>query len=232
MIKNLVVEVERRENSGKNAARRYRRASRIPAIVYGSGEPAEAIVVSPRRLEEILRLESGRNTIFSIAAPGGAQPQPVMIKELQRDPSSDRVLHIDLIRVQLDKAVTVSVPVRLIGTPEGVKNEGGVLDFIHRALQVECLPGDIPEHIDVDVTALHLNQHVSLSDLTLSDKIRVIDDLNTVFAAVVPSRAEVAATPAEGAAEEPQEPEVIKKGKEASGEGEEAAPKEKGSKEK
>jgi large subunit ribosomal protein L25 len=231
MIKNIVVEVEPRADRGKNASRRCRRAGMVPAVIYGAGESPVAVGVSPRRLEEVLHLETGRNTIFTVALAGRDQQGAVMIKELQRDPVNDSLLHADLIRVQLDKIVTVRVPIRLIGVPEGVRTEGGVVEFVLREVEVECLPADIPEHLDVDVTALKVNEHVSVSALPVSDKAKILDDPDGIIAVVVPPRAEETPVAAEAAPEAAAEPEVIKKGKESSS-AEEPASKDKGAKEK
>jgi large subunit ribosomal protein L25 len=231
MIKNIVVEVEPRSSRGKNASRRCRRDGRVPAVVYGGGDPPLTVSLSPRRLEEVLHLETGRNTIFTVALSGEDQKGAVMIKELQRDPASEALLHVDLVRVQLDKSITVRVPIRLVGVPEGVKTEGGVIEFVLREAEVECLPGDIPEHFDVDVSHLNVNQHVSVSALPANEKVKILDDPDGIVAVVVPPRVEETAAPAEAAPEAAAEPEVIKKGKEAAG-SEEPAPKEKGGKEK
>jgi large subunit ribosomal protein L25 len=231
MIKNIVVEVDPRPERGKNASRRCRRAGRIPGVIYGAGESPLTVGVSPRRLEEVLHLETGRNTIFTLALAGKDQKGAVMIKELQRDPVSDALLHVDLIRVDLEKVVTVRVPIRLLGVPEGVKAEGGVIEFVLREVEVECLPADIPEHFDVDVSPLKVNQHVSVAELPANDKVKILDDPDGIVAIVVPPRAEETPAPVEGAPEAVAEPEVIKKGKEAAPADEPAA-KEKGAKEK
>ncbi len=232
MIKNVSVEVEPRSERGKNSNRRFRRAGKVPAVIYGAGEPPISIAVSPRRLEEVLHLETGRNTIFTVAMAGHDQKGAVMIKALQRDPVSDAVIHVDLVRVQLDKIVLVRVPIRLIGVPEGVKTDGGVVEFVLREVEVECLPGDIPEHFDVDISSLQVHQHVSVSSLPASDKVKILDDQDGIIAAVVPPRAEETPVAVEGAVEAaPAEPEVIKKGKEAAG-GAEPAAKDKGGKDK
>ncbi len=233
MNKNVVVEADPRLERGKNESRRLRRAGRVPAVIYGPGGPPLNVGVSPRRIEEVLHLDTGRNTIFTLTLAGESQKGAVMIKDLQRDPVSDALLHVDFVRVALDRAVKVRVPVRLVGVPEGVKTDGGVVEFMLREVEVECLPVDIPEHLDVDVTALKVNQHVSVASLAVSAKVKILDDADGIIAVVVPPRAEEeVAAPAEAAPEAAAaEPEVITKGKEAAGP-EEAAPKEKGAKEK
>jgi large subunit ribosomal protein L25 len=221
MSENVTLEVEPREQTGKNANRRLRRDKQVPGVVYGLDQPPFLVSVSPRKLGEILHLDSGRNTIFTLSLVGQDQTRAAMIKELQRDPVSEDFVHVDFIRLDLERKITVNVPVRLVDTPTGVKNEGGVLDFIHREVEVECLPKDIPEHVDVDVSGLHINQNVAVSDISVEEGVQILDEPETVIAVVVPPRAEAVAAEEEEAApeEEGAEPEVIKKGKEAEEEG-------------
>lgn len=217
MSGTLVVEVEPRETVGKNANRRLRQQAKIPGVVYGLSLSPFLVAVSPRRLGEILHLETGRNTIFSLALAGKDETRAAMIKALQRDPVTDELVHVDFIRLDLSKKITVRIPIRLLDIPTGVKNEGGVLDFMHREVAVECLPKDIPEHLDIDVSGLHLNQHVSVSDIPVGEGVRILDEPGTVIAVVAVLKAEEvpAEVEAVAAAAEAAEPEVIKKGKEA-----------------
>ncbi len=231
MITDIVVDVVPRTDLGKNASRRYRRAGKVPAVIYGAGQPAVSVLVDPHRVDEILKLEAGRNTIFSLSVSGKSEAGAVMIKALDRDPVTDDYRHVDLVRVRLDRAVHVKVPVRLLGLAEGVKNEGGVLEFVIREIEVECLPREIPEHIDVDVSGLHVNQGIPVKDLRLKEGVKILGDLEGVVVVVAPPRAEETPAPAEGAEAEAAEPEVIKKGKEA-GESEEPPAKEKSPREK
>ena len=221
MSETIAVEVKPREETGKNANRRLRRDGQVPGVVYGLDKPPFLVSVSPKRLGEILHLETGRNTIFSLSLVGEDQTRSAMIKDLQRDPVSELVVHVDFIRLDLEKMLTVRIPVHLVGVPSGVKNEGGVVDFILRDVVVECLPKDIPEHVDVDVSELHINQNVAVSDIPVETGVRIIDEPESVIAVVVPPRAEAEAVAVEGEGEaegEPTddegEPEVIKKGKE------------------
>jgi len=214
------VEVETREDRGKNACRRLRAAGKIPANVYGLGLAPYAVAVSPRRVEEVLRTGSGRNTIFRLSLAGAKETRDVMLREMQRDPVSERLIHVDFVRVDPTKTITVSVPVQLEGLAFGVKNEGGILDFVQRSVQVSCLPLQIPDKLVIDISELHLNQHVAVKDIVFEEGITVVDEPSAIIAVVVASRAEIAeeavaeAPPEEGAAE----PEVIGKGKEAEGE--------------
>jgi large subunit ribosomal protein L25 len=219
MSETITVEVKPREETGKNANRRLRRDGEVPGVVYGLDKPPFLVSVSPKRLGEILHLESGRNTIFSLSLVGEDQTRSAMIKDLQRDPITELFVHVDFVRLDLEKMLTVRVPVHLVGVPDGVKNEGGVVDHILREVVVECLPKNIPEHVDVDVSALHINQNVAVSDIPVEAGVRIVDEPESVIAVVVPPRAEVEAVAVEGEVEEgptdeEAEPEVIKKGKE------------------
>lgn len=194
----VVLEVESRETTGSTACRRMRRQGRIPGNVYGLDRSPFMVSVSPRRIDEVLRLGSGVNTLFQLSLAGENKTREAMIKELQRDPVTGLPVHVDFIRVDPTKRIQVSVPIRLIGTPEGVRNEGGLVDFVNRVVQVECLPGEIPDHLEVDVTDLHINQNVSVGDLQLLESVQVLDDPEQIIAVVVAPRVEeVAAAEAE-----------------------------------
>ena len=136
MISKSVVEVLDREGRGKNAARRLRAEGKIPGIVYGMARDSFAVAVEPRNIEMILRSETGRNTIFNLSLGTGDKnrKRAVMLKDLQRDPVTERLVHVDFVRVDLEKKVTVDVPIRLIGESEGVRNESGILEFITRSV--------------------------------------------------------------------------------------------------
>jgi len=217
MIKNIIVEAAERSDLGKNANRRLRKDGGVPGVVYGLDRPPFTVGVGARKIEEVLGLETGRNTIFTLSLTGQDRTRAVMIKALQRDPVTERLVHVDFVRVDLAKAVRVNVPVRLIGTAEGVKTDGGLLEFIHREIAVECLPADIPEHLDLDVTALRLNQHLSVKDLPARDRVTILDDPESIVCVVAMPKEE-AAPVVEEAAATAAEPEVIKKGKEPAAE--------------
>ena len=219
MVENIKVEVEPRSEIGKNSNRRLRQNGQVPGVVYGLGGDPFMVAVNPRRLDDLLRMESGQNTIFTLALSGSDQSRSAMIKELQRDPLSGNLVHVDFIRIDLAKTLKVVVPVKLTGTPEGVKNEGGMVDFITREVHVECLPGAIPDHLDIDISALNLNHHVSVKDLPVTEGVTISDDEDSIVAVVVPPKAEVEEEVAEAEeVAEGAEPEVAAKGKEA-GEG-------------
>jgi len=199
-VGNIVVGVEPRTERGKNAARRLRGRGLIPGTLYGMNLDPFAVAVDPRRVEEILRLASGRNTIFNLTLSEGQQSRAVMLRELQRDPMTECLLHVDFVRVDPTKRIHVKVPVRLLGQPVGVKNEGGVLEFVHREVEVACLPSAIPEHLDVDVSELHNNQHIAVKDLQGLEGVDIVEDPEAILAVVAAPRVETPETPAEEAA--------------------------------
>ena len=211
-----VVAAKAREGKfNKNAARRVRAAGKIPAVLYGAGHDPVAIEVDPKQISRILFSESGHNTIFDVEVTG--QPTAkAMIVDWQREPLKDELIHIDLKRIALDKVLRVSVRVKLMGIPIGVKTQGGILDHVLREVEVECLPANIPSHIDVDVTNLGLHGVLRVSDLPHADKIKYLTAEDATVAHVVAIREEVVATPeaeAVAAVAAPAEPEVAKKGK-------------------
>ena len=222
----VVVAKAREGKLNKNAARRVRVAGKIPAVLYGSGHDAVAVEVDPKQISRILLSETGHNTIFDVEIAGHPAAK-AMIVDWQREPIKDRLIHIDLKRIALDKVLRVRARVKLLGIPIGVKAEGGILDQVLRQVEVECLPADIPGHIDVDVSELDMHQVVRVSGLPHSDKIKYITPEDATVAHVVHIREEVVATPetaeaaaavpgavpAAGEAATPAEPEVIKKGK-------------------
>jgi large subunit ribosomal protein L25 len=216
---DAVLEATVRETFGKNEARRTRREGRVPAVIYGgssngAGRDATPIAVEPKALLKILHSESGANTLISLKL-GGSGDAKVLVKEYQLDPVTHQVLHADFYRVAMDRAITVTIPVNVKGEPKGVKQQGGVLEFIRREIEIECLPGDIPEHIDVDTSELMLHQGIRLRDIATDPKWKPVTDPDTMLVHVImpkaeeePAAADVAATPTAAA-----EPEVIKKGK-------------------
>jgi large subunit ribosomal protein L25 len=215
---DATLEAVKREGRGKNEANRLRASGRIPAVVYGqrrSGEAPQGIAVGvdPKALLRILHSESGANTLISLKVDGAESR--VMVKEYQLDPVTHQLLHADFYQLAMDKAITVTVPIVLKGEPRGVKVQGGLLDFVTREVDVQCLPTDIPEHIDIDVTELMLNQSIRLRDLPQSDKWKPVTDGETMLVHIVMPKAEESATAAaaEAAPTAGAEPEVIKKGK-------------------
>jgi large subunit ribosomal protein L25 len=215
----VVVAKPREGKFNKNAARRVRVAGKIPAVLYGAGHDAVAVEVDPKQISRILFSETGHNTIFDVEV-AGVPSAKAMIVDWQREPIKDQLIHIDMKRIALDKTLRVSVRVKLLGVPVGVKNSGGILDQVMREVEIECLPADIPNHIDVDVSNLELFGSLRVSDLPHSDKIKYLTAEDATVVHVVSIREEVVAAPAEGeavvaaeGAAAPGEPEVAKKGK-------------------
>ena len=201
--------------------RRVRMAGKVPAVVYGAGKESSVIEVDPRQVLRILHSESGHNTIFDLAM--GDMREKAMIVDWQYEPIKGKLLHIDLKRIAMDKKLVVTVPIALKGEAEGVKQQGGIMEQILREVEIECLPSDIPAHIDADVSHLTFGAVLRVSDLPHSDKWKIITDEDHPVAHVTSVKEEVVATPeAEAAAvATPAEPEVIKKGKKELEEGEE-----------
>ncbi len=219
-----------RDTRGKNAARRLRRDGRVPAVIYG-GETREgrAIAVDPKEMLRILTSESGVNTLIALALDGGASSQ-VLVKEFQIDPFTDDLLHIDFYRLAMDKVITVTVPVTLTGEAAGVKQQGGLVDFVSRDVQVECMPADIPERIQVDVSALMIGDGIRLRDVVEGVTWTPVSDPDTLLVHVIPPKVEeeeeteaeaaaaAAAEGAEAAEGEGGDAEAAKKGKTEGGE--------------
>jgi large subunit ribosomal protein L25 len=210
-----ILEATTRDSMGKNEARRTRRDGRVPAVLYGGDAGATAIAVEPRALLKILHSESGANTLISLKLPGGGDTR-VLVKEYQLDPITHAVLHADFYRVAMDRMLQVTVPVVVRGEAPGVKQQGGILEFVHRQIDIECLPADIPENIVIDVGNLMLHQGVRVRDIAGDAKWKSLSEPDMMIVHVILPKAEEAAAPAEAAAAAPTaaaEPEVIKKGK-------------------
>ncbi len=215
------VQAQKREAADKNAARRLRTTGRIPAVLYGAKKDPVTISVDPKSISKILTSDAGHNTIFDLAIDGAEQTK-AMIVDWQYEPLKGSLLHVDVKRIAMDKKLRLSVPVILKGEAAGVKTQGGILEHVLREVDIECLPADIPSHIDVDVSNLVFGQVLRVSDLPHSDKVKFLTDEGQTVAHVV-SVKEVVTPTAEAAAAEataaPAEPEVIKKGKQETEEG-------------
>ena len=232
MRTEITVTAEVRASRGKNEARRTRREGQIPAVVYGAFKDPVPVAVSPREILKIVHSKTGYNTIFNLSIQGG-ETTPVMVVDQQVDPIKGTLLHADLKRIDLTKRIRVSVPVHTTGEAQGVKVQGGLLEIITRAVEIECLPDEIPESFTVDVTELMIGQSRRASEVALSGSMKLVSSPEAVIAHVVTLRVEEVAAPAEGAAAPEAaagtpaaEPEVIKKGKKE----EEAPAEEKGKK--
>ena len=218
MIKDITINASSREGVGKGPTRRLRAQGMIPAAVYGEGGDAVAVAVSAKEIATILRSGTGHNTIFKLALPqNDGEPANVIIKDYQVDPVRGRLLHADLLRLSMTTTTRVSVSVETIGEPPGVKTEGGILELQLRDIEVECLPGDIPEHLKVDVSNLQIGDHVTVADLVYDrEKVKLLVDEHQIVAGVLAPRMIEEVAPAvavEGEEPAAAEPEVIKKGK-------------------
>jgi len=218
-----ILDAEARDTFGKNEARRTRRSGKVPAVLYGGdGGNATPIAVAPKALLKILHSEAGQNTLIALKLAGAGDTR-VLVKDFQLDPITHEVLHADFYRVAMDKLLQVTIPIQVTGEPKGVKQQGGVLEHIRREIQIECLPADIPEHIDVDVSELMLHQGVRVRDIATNPKWKPVSDADLMLVHVIMPKAEEVATTTETAAAAtatPAEPEVIKKGKKDEEEGE------------
>jgi len=216
---SLTIKAEKRDAGGKNVARRIRREGNVPAILYGPDVETISLVLNKRDIFDILKSETGENTIFQVDLEKD-KPE-VMIKDYQQDVTTDEILHVDLFRISMDKEIRVTVPIVLTGDPVGVKAEGGFVEFATRDVDVECLPKDIPENIEVDISELHLNQSLKVEDLAQIEGVKMMADPQAVIVMVeapsVEEEVEEVLEEEEIMAEGDQ-PEVIKKEK---GEGEE-----------
>ncbi len=214
-----ILEATTRDTFGKNEARRTRQAGRVPAVVYGASadsalaKVATPIAVEPRPLLKILHSESGANTLISLKLEGSATK--VLVKAYQLDPVTHQVLHVDFYRVAMDKMLQVTIPVVVKGEPKGVKQQGGILEFIRREIEVECLPGDIPEHVEIDVSELMLHQGIRVRDVATDPKWKPISEAELMLVHVIMPKVEEAPVAADAAAvpATTAEPEVLKKGK-------------------
>jgi large subunit ribosomal protein L25 len=202
-----VVAKPRTGTFNKNHARRVRVSGLIPAVVYGAGQDSVAVTVDPKIITRILHSDAGHNTIFDLNVEGAGAAKG-MIVDWQNEPIKGHLLHIDIKRIAMDKAMRVSVPVQLIGVPAGVKTQGGILGQVLHEVEIECLPGNIPSHIDVDVSELEINGAIHIKDLPHNDTLTFLDDEDALVAHVTVMREEAVAEVAAVA-----EPEVAKKGK-------------------
>lgn len=198
-----------RTETGKSASKALRKSGFIPAVVYGENEPTVSVAVSPKVVAKIISSESGLNSVIYMQREGTDIKRHVIIKEVQRHPVTGRLRHVDFLRVDPNHKIRVKVPVRLIGVPYGVKTQGGMIDFVHRAIEIECLPSIIPAHIDVNVEALKVGDSIRFDQLNLASTLKIVGEAHEVVAAIHGKPAEEVAAEAAAA-----EPEVVgKKGK-------------------
>lgn len=210
MKEAVEVHCELREPGSSNMARRLRREGKLPAVLYGGERPARPLVVDPRQIVQILRSDQGENTILALTV-GEGQQQTALIQDYQVDPVTQKILHADFIRISMDVEVEVQVPVHLIGEPIGVRRDRGVLDQVIREVTVVCLPGNIPDSFDVDVSGLEVGGAIHVSDLQVPEGVAVQEEgAHTVAVVAVPEEIVEPAAEEEALLGEPAEPELIR----------------------
>lgn len=222
----LTLEVQRREETGTGPNRRLRKAGLLPAVVYGGGKDPISIQVDQKSIHRLLREVGGENAVFLLKLGGTDQSRHTMVRKIDVDPISRQISHIDFQRIDMTKKVKVQVNIEIVGEALGVRTEDGVLDFISRTIEVECLPDAIPAAIEVDVTDLHTGQHLEVSDLAVPEGVTIVDDLSKVIVSIGHARvAEVAEEAEEDLLleGEAEQPEVIGRGKDEEEESGESA---------
>jgi large subunit ribosomal protein L25 len=205
-----IVAAQPRASRGKNEARRTRMSGRIPAVVYGAFKDPVAVSVNPKDVTRILRSKTGHNSIFDVDIEG-VEKTPVIVADEQYDPIKGNLLHIDLRRIDLTRKLRLHIPIHVTGEAKGVKQQGGVLDVVTKSVEIECIPDDIPDQFDIDVTELMIGNAIRVAGLPVKEGIRILTAGDAVIAHVVGIKEEAAAEPAAAAAV--AEPEVAKKGK-------------------
>lgn len=223
-MEELVIEVERRTTAGKGSNRRLRQQGLIPAVVYGGGKETVPVVIDRHAVTELLRQETGRNTLFLLKMKGTKLERLAMLRDAQVDPRTQQYVHLDFIRVMKGQRVKVEVPVQLVGEAPGVK-VGGFLNWQTRSLSLECPADQIPAVITIDLATLELGEHLPAGGVILPGDAKLLDDPHTVVVAIeahgvkVAELGETAAEEAVAASEEPAEPEVIRRRKGMEGAG-------------
>src|SRR5438876_5130727 len=193
---DATLEATARDSFGKNEARRTRREGKVPAVLYGGdGKGATPIAVAPKALSKILHSEAGQNTLIALKLAGGGDAR-VLVKDFQLDPVTHEILHADFYRVAMDRVLEVTIPVIVHGEPKGVKQQGGIVEFVRREIVIECLPADIPEHVDIDVSELMLHQGVRVRDIATNPKWKAVTEGEAMLVHVIRPKAEEVAAPA------------------------------------
>lgn len=205
-----IVTAQPRATRGKNEARRTRMSGRIPAVVYGAFKDPVSVSVNPKDVTKILRSKTGHNSIFDVDIEG-VEKTPVIVADEQYDPIKGNLLHIDLRRIDLTRKLRLHIPIHVTGEAKGVKQQGGVLDVVTKSVEIECIPDDIPDQFDIDVTELMIGNAIRVAGLPVKEGIRILTAGDAVIAHVVGIKEEAAAEPVAAAAV--AEPEVAKKGK-------------------
>jgi large subunit ribosomal protein L25 len=200
--------VRRREGTGKEVAKRLRRQGLIPAVLYGGAAPV-AVTLDPREVMKLLHGQTGGAALLDIKLDDDPDTRAAIIRDLQYDPVSESILHVDLQEVSMDRLITVTVPVHSVGEAAGVKDQGGILEMILREVQVSCLPRLIPQRIEADVAALMIGTVLTVSSLVAPEGVRILNDPGQAVATVSPPMAEEVAAPAAEVVAAPAEPEVL-----------------------
>ncbi|MCM2269125.1 MAG: 50S ribosomal protein L25 [Thermoanaerobaculia bacterium] len=212
-MNEATIEVQRREGTGKGVSRRLRGAGIVPAVLYGASREALAIQVPRKTLLDLFKSGGHENRIFLLKLTGTEQTRHAMVRDLQVDPLTNEISHLDFQRIAMDQKLRVHVRIELVGTPEGVKTDGGLLDFVTRELEIECMPSAIPSEIKVDVSELRVEQHLEARELTLPDGVEYVGSPDAVVVSIKHARVEEVAPAAEGVVAAAAEPEVIQRGK-------------------
>lgn len=214
-MNEVTIRVHEREKTGKGANRRLRREGWIPAVVYGGDKESVPIRVEKTRFLEVLREAGSENAVFLLELVGADKKRHTMIRDIASDPMTHQVLHVDFQRILMDQVITVSIPIELVGTPAGVKNQGGVLDFVTREVEIECLPGDIPQKVTLDVSALEIGDHLELKDIEFPGRVELMEESDRVVVSITAPQIEEEPEEEEEILieAEAEEPEVIGKGK-------------------
>jgi len=217
MAQAVAIKAQKRTTRGKGAARQLRAAGRVPAVIYGHGREPEALSLGASELERALIGIAAESTIIDLDVEGA--PVKTLIREIQRHPYKPAILHVDFYEVHAGEKITVSVPIRIVGVPDGVRNQGGILDQVLREVEIEVLPSDIPERVDLDVTDLRIGDSRHIADLVIPNA-EILEEADTTICVVVAPRVEE--EPVVAAEAEVAEPELIRKLKPEGEEGEEA----------
>src|SRR6185437_4512494 len=219
MAQIVSLTAQNRDQTGKGAARQSRFAKKVPAVVYGHGRAAQNLTVDGPALEKALTGIEPESTLIELTIDG--KKAKALIREIQRHPIRPDIIHVDFYEIHADEKVKLKVPVHLVGTPDGVRNAGSVLDQVTREVEIEVLPENIPDHVELDVTALKIGDSLHTRDLSIPNAV-ILTGADLTIATVVPPRAEEVAAPTAEATTEVAEPELIRKVREGE-EGEEGA---------
>jgi large subunit ribosomal protein L25 len=220
MAQIISLAAQAREHTGKGAARQSRFAKKVPAVIYGHGRATQSLTVDAPALEKALTGVDPESTLIELSVDG--KKTKALIREIQRHPVRPDIIHVDFYEIHADEKITLKVPVHLVGTPDGVRNGGGVLDQVTREVEIEVLPEHIPDRVELDVSALIIGQALHVRDLTIPHA-QILTLAELTIATVVPPRAEEVVAPTPEAAAETAEPELIRKEREEEGEEGEAA---------